>query len=222
MAYEFKKLNDVEIVETPIDTANVLIEEDGVIKKAPKSAIGGVSGGSCECEPLQLIMWNDDDEIETPLPMLILDDISTFEDAGVPGVGVTPNGYVMLNIGWLRFGGVGLLVNHYQPLVYPEQIGDTAVSFVDKTLGLPPLDYSRHVITGSTGFVRVDDYIIDSVGKTTILTSVVKGQADNILTFTHSGIGFKDGKTYLFEVIFKTEDIMSAQILHDLKITRLT
>ena len=41
MAYEFKKLNDVEIVETPIDTANVLIEEDGVIKKAPKSAVGG-------------------------------------------------------------------------------------------------------------------------------------------------------------------------------------
>ena len=41
MAYEFKKLSDVEIAETPSDTANVLIEEDGVIKKAPKSAVGG-------------------------------------------------------------------------------------------------------------------------------------------------------------------------------------
>lgn len=39
---EFKKLSDVEIIETPIDTANVLIEEGGVIKKAPKSAVGTV------------------------------------------------------------------------------------------------------------------------------------------------------------------------------------
>ena len=38
---EFKKLSDVEIVETPAETANVLIEEDGVIKKAPKTSVGG-------------------------------------------------------------------------------------------------------------------------------------------------------------------------------------
>lgn len=44
MSYEFKKLSDVDIVETPSETANVLIEEDGVIKKAPKTAVGG--GGS--------------------------------------------------------------------------------------------------------------------------------------------------------------------------------
>lgn len=41
MSYEFKKLSDVEVVETPADIANVLIEEDGVIKKAPKTAVGG-------------------------------------------------------------------------------------------------------------------------------------------------------------------------------------
>ena len=40
MAYEFKKLSAVEAVETPADTANVLIEEDGVIKRTPKSEIG--------------------------------------------------------------------------------------------------------------------------------------------------------------------------------------
>lgn len=37
---EFKKLSDVEVVETPAETANVLIEENGVIKKAPKTAVG--------------------------------------------------------------------------------------------------------------------------------------------------------------------------------------
>lgn len=37
MAYEFKKLRDVDVVEAPADTANVLIEEDGVIKKAPQN-----------------------------------------------------------------------------------------------------------------------------------------------------------------------------------------
>lgn len=44
MAYDFKKLSDVAVVETPAETANVLIEEDGVIKKAPKTAVGGAGG----------------------------------------------------------------------------------------------------------------------------------------------------------------------------------
>lgn len=38
---EFKKLSDVEVVEKPTESANVLIEENGVIKKAPKTAVGG-------------------------------------------------------------------------------------------------------------------------------------------------------------------------------------
>lgn len=43
---EFKKLSDVEVVAEPTESANVLIEENGVIKKAPKSAVGGGMGGS--------------------------------------------------------------------------------------------------------------------------------------------------------------------------------
>ena len=42
MAYEFKKLSEVETVEEVAETANVLIEEDGVIKKTSKSNVGGV------------------------------------------------------------------------------------------------------------------------------------------------------------------------------------
>lgn len=42
-AYEFKKLSSVESVETPADTANVLIEEDGVIKKVAKKSVGETS-----------------------------------------------------------------------------------------------------------------------------------------------------------------------------------
>lgn len=45
MSYNFKSIADVEVVEKPTDTANVLIEEDGVIKKAPKTAVGGGVGG---------------------------------------------------------------------------------------------------------------------------------------------------------------------------------
>lgn len=41
MSYNFKSIADVEVVAEPTDTANVLIEEDGVIKKAPKTAVGG-------------------------------------------------------------------------------------------------------------------------------------------------------------------------------------
>lgn len=39
---EFKKLSAVEAVNTVSDTASVLIEEDGVIKRAPKGEVGGV------------------------------------------------------------------------------------------------------------------------------------------------------------------------------------
>ena len=38
---EFRKLSDVEVVAEPAESANVLIEENGVIKKAPKTAVGG-------------------------------------------------------------------------------------------------------------------------------------------------------------------------------------
>jgi hypothetical protein len=48
---EFKKLSDVEVVAEPLETANVLIEENGVIKKAPKTAVGG-AGGSTEWDAI--------------------------------------------------------------------------------------------------------------------------------------------------------------------------
>lgn len=38
---EFKRLSDVEVVAEPTESANVLIEENGVIKKAPNAAVGG-------------------------------------------------------------------------------------------------------------------------------------------------------------------------------------
>lgn len=41
---DFKKLSAVEAIEAVSDTANVLIEENGVIKKAPKTAVGGAGG----------------------------------------------------------------------------------------------------------------------------------------------------------------------------------
>lgn len=48
---EFKKLSDVEVVAEPTESANVLIEENGVIKKAPKTAVGGGMGGSLMLYP---------------------------------------------------------------------------------------------------------------------------------------------------------------------------
>lgn len=46
MAYEFKDISTVELVETADDTANVLIEEGGTIKKVPKTEVGG--GNKCD------------------------------------------------------------------------------------------------------------------------------------------------------------------------------
>ena len=40
MSYEFTKLSDVTLVDTPASSANVLIEEGGTVKKVPKAKIG--------------------------------------------------------------------------------------------------------------------------------------------------------------------------------------
>ena len=47
MAYNFKSIADVEVIAEPAESANVLIEEDGVIKKAPKAAVGGGETSGC-------------------------------------------------------------------------------------------------------------------------------------------------------------------------------
>lgn len=43
---EFKKLSEVEQIETASDNATVLIEEDGDIKRVPKKEVGGAGSGS--------------------------------------------------------------------------------------------------------------------------------------------------------------------------------
>ena len=48
MAYDFKRLGDVDLVDAPAENANVLIEENGIIKKASKDSVGGGAGGGCD------------------------------------------------------------------------------------------------------------------------------------------------------------------------------
>lgn len=82
MAYEFKKLSDVVAVETPADTANVLIEEDGVIKKAPKSAVGGAGGIEVTsiAEVGQTIIVKAVDENGKPTEWECADKVSSWDD----------------------------------------------------------------------------------------------------------------------------------------------
>lgn len=42
---EFKKLSEVDVLETASDNATVLIEESGEIKRVPKKEVGGAGGG---------------------------------------------------------------------------------------------------------------------------------------------------------------------------------
>lgn len=41
MAYEFKKITEVEVVNTSTDNTNVLVEMDGAVKRVPAKEIGG-------------------------------------------------------------------------------------------------------------------------------------------------------------------------------------
>jgi hypothetical protein len=56
MAYNFKSIADVEVVAEPTESANVLIEENGEVKKAPKTAVGGANKWDAVIE-----YYNDDD-----------------------------------------------------------------------------------------------------------------------------------------------------------------
>lgn len=53
---DFKKLSDVEVVAEPIESANILIEEDGIIKKAPKTFIGNSENNGRFKKPIVLNM----------------------------------------------------------------------------------------------------------------------------------------------------------------------
>jgi hypothetical protein len=46
MSYKFKSLSDTEIINEPAESAYVLLEDNGVIKRAPKTAIGGSNSGT--------------------------------------------------------------------------------------------------------------------------------------------------------------------------------
>ena len=63
---EFKKLSAVEAVNTVSDTASVLIEEDGVIKRAPKGEIGGGVKVASTAEVGQTIVVKAVDEAGNP------------------------------------------------------------------------------------------------------------------------------------------------------------
>lgn len=63
MAYNFKSIADVEVIAEPAESANVLIEENGVIKKTPKSAIGGASNTSVG---ELAVAWGSDDFLSYP------------------------------------------------------------------------------------------------------------------------------------------------------------
>lgn len=74
---DFTKLADVESVEEPADGTNVLIEENGVIKKAPKTAVGG--SGKLVVKITESVFV--DDWKETGHSGYDLTDILTYEEA---------------------------------------------------------------------------------------------------------------------------------------------
>ena len=75
MAYNFKSIADVDVVTEPSETANVLIEEDGVIKKAPKTAVGG--GNNVEWDAIFEVIEGSSGHFDSM--ELVLGDFETLE-----------------------------------------------------------------------------------------------------------------------------------------------
>jgi hypothetical protein len=61
MENNYKRLADVDVVEAVEDSAHVLVEVDGEIKKTAKSNVGGGSGGGAGKNPYILVTEEDPD-----------------------------------------------------------------------------------------------------------------------------------------------------------------
>lgn len=95
MAYNFKSIADVDIVEEPSEEAHVLIEEDGVIKKAPKAAVGGKD----ELKDADLVLeikydYNEDWWICNILQGSLLNVVNIAEANGFPKIKIIRYGYI--------------------------------------------------------------------------------------------------------------------------------
>lgn len=94
MAYEFKSLGTVDVVETVTDTANVLIEEDGVIKRAPKSEVGGVKE-EFDIDIVANLVSITDDDYNWEFDII---HASSYNDIGAKlEMGIEPKGRIMFN-----------------------------------------------------------------------------------------------------------------------------
>ena len=91
MSYNFKSIADVEVVAEPAESANVLIEENGVIKKAPKTAVGGAggtggAGGSVEPDMIVDVIYRDSQETASIVKGSYDELLSICQSDGFPNV----------------------------------------------------------------------------------------------------------------------------------------
>lgn len=88
MSYEFKRLSDVESVETISEVTNVLVEDGGVIKKVPSSEVGGGSITTFYFVSGSTTLWLNPDDVGTD------NGIVTYADALKASEGIIRIGFV--------------------------------------------------------------------------------------------------------------------------------
>ena len=83
MAYDFKRLGDVDLVDAPAKNANVLIEENGIIKKASKDSVGGAGGGCDAMLAFENLDYNEYGTFVTGNYQILYDKINTLQEIKV-------------------------------------------------------------------------------------------------------------------------------------------
>lgn len=128
---EFRRLSDVSLIEEASDIANVLIEENGEIKRVPKTQVGGIGF------PTAIIKdANYDSYLGGVQPKASGDPICTclnmtFEEAHE----IISNGEIL--------EAIGMLVNYYEfdnPVSTMTRSG--ATTLLDNIVGLPCICFS--------------------------------------------------------------------------------
>lgn len=113
---EFMRLADVEVVETATDTDKVLIEQNGEIKRVPKTEVGGGAGGNNLI--LDIVPDMENETVSATANMTLAEFIEAINNRELTGVTPYVNMYGMTMIDICAFGD------------YASQVGIECVVFM--------------------------------------------------------------------------------------------
>lgn len=133
---EFRRLSDVSLIEEASDIANVLVEENGEIKRVPKTQVGGTGFPTAIIKDANYDSYLGGGQPETSGDSIFTCLNMTFEEA----YEIISNGEIL--------DAVGMLINdiYYEGSLIPVITPSYETLLLDNVVGLPCICFSFSTI----------------------------------------------------------------------------